>query len=507
VEHFPWWTEEQKKLAGDVKEFVDELMPRAEEASWKKEFPWDIVDRIAEKGYFGAGIAKEYGGMGLGITGTCIVNEEIGRMPALGPGVYSSAMLGGVHQVTGFGTEEQKAKFLARTAKGELGAIALTEPFVGTDAAGIETTARRDGNTYIINGKKRFVTGTGTASRYMLYARTSDDPEDIRRNRHLTGFIVEKGVPGFTVEKINELIGLDNIQNGYLNLDEVLVPRDNRIGDEGQGWQIMMSGLNYERLICASLAVGGYRELLKSVVSYGQRRIQFGQPTINFTNNQFKIADMLAELKLAKLSTYYAAYLMDLGQTAAVDASICKLYASDMLMHASVEAAQVMGGDGVTKFYPLDRIMREAKTGQIAGGTSEAMKLLIYRMGLREMADELKMPRRVIHKELGVPLPSVAAPAKQSQIDDDKLLKVLAEDYRVNPGLYMSREDLQEQFDVGDEALDRVLVSLEEQKLAKLYRRRGVISLAKATYQGLKKANPQEYYRWFPPRVRKEDIF
>ncbi len=507
MEAFFWWTEEQKKLASDVKQFVDELMPRAEEASWKQEFPWDIVESIAGKGYFGAGVAKEYGGMGLGVTGACIVNEEISRMPALGPGVFSATMLGGVHQVTEFGTEEQKARFLARVTQGELGAIALTEPFVGTDAAGIETTARHDGNTYIINGKKRFVTGAGVASRYMLYARTSDEPEDIRRNQHLTGFIVEKGMAGFTVEKINELIGLDNILNGYLNLDEVSVPLDNRIGDEGQGWQIMMSGLNYERVICASLAIGGFRELLKSVVSYGQRRIQFGQPTINMPTNQFKVADMLTELKLARLSTYYAAYLLDLGQTAAVESSICKLYGTDMLMRSSVEAAQVMGGDGVTKFYPLDRILREAKTGQIAGGTSEAMKLLIYRMGLREMADELKMSRRVIHKELGVPLPSAAALAKQSQIDDDRLLKSLAEDYRVNPGLYMSREDLKEQFDVGDEALDGVLVSLEEKKLVKLYRKRGTITLAKATYEGLKKANPPEYYRWFPPRVRKEDIF
>lgn len=504
---FSWWTGEQKKLAASVKEFVDELMPRAEEASWKREFPWDIADGIASRGYFGVGVAKEYGGMGLGITGTCIVNEEIGRMPALGPGIFASAMLGGVHQVTEFGTEEQKAKFLARVARGELGAIALTEPFVGTDAAGIETSARRDGTSYIINGKKRFVTGAGTASRYMLYARTSDDAEDIRRNRHLTGFIVEKGMPGFTIEKINELIGLDNIHNGYLDLDEVPVPLDNRIGDEGQGWQIMMSGLNYERLICASLAVGGFRELIKSVVSYGRRRIQFGQPTINITTNQFKIADMLLQLNMAKLSTYYAAYLLDSGQPAAVEASISKLYGSDMLMHASVEAAQVMGGDGVTKFYPLDRIMREAKTGQIAGGTSEAMKLLIYRMGLREMADELKMPRRVIHEELGVPMPTAAAPAKQTQIDDSKLLKVLAEDYRVNPGLYMSREDLKEYFDVSDEELDRVLVSLEEKKLVKLYRKRGIIELAKATYEGLNKANPPEYYRWFPSRVRKEDVF
>jgi alkylation response protein AidB-like acyl-CoA dehydrogenase len=507
VEHFSWWTEEQKKLAVSVKEFVDALMPRAEEASWKKEFPWDIVDSIASRGYFGAGVAREYGGMGLGVTGACIANEEIGRMPALGPGIFSATMLGGVHQVTEFGTEEQKAKFLTRVAKGELGAIALTEPFVGTDAAGIETTARRDGDIYIINGKKRFVTGAGVASRYMLYAKTSDKPEDIRRNRHITGFIVEKGMPGFTVEKINELIGLDNILNGYLNLDEVPVPVDNRIGDEGQGWQIMMAGLNYERVICASLAVGGFRELLKSVVSYGQRRIQFGQPTINIPTNQFKVADMLLELKLAKLSTYYAAHLLDSGQPAAVESSICKLYGTDMLMHASVEAVQVMGGDGATKFYPLDRIMREAKTAQIAGGTSEAMKLLIYRMGLKEMADELKMPRRVIHEELGVPMPVAAAPAKQLQIDDNKLLKVLAEDYRVNPGLYMSREDLKAQFDVENEELDRVLVSLEEKKLVKLYRRRGIIELAKATYEGLKKANPLEYYRWFPPRVRKEDIF
>ena len=198
---------------------------------------------------------------------------------------------------------------------------------------------------------------------------------------------------------------------------------------------------------------------------------------------------------------------MDLGQTAVVDASICKLYGTDMLMRSSVEAAQVMGGDGVTRFYPLDRIVRDAKTGQIAGGTSEAMKLLIYRMGLREMADELKMPRRVINEELGVPMSSATAPAKQTQINDDNLLKVLAEDYRVNPGLYMSREDLKEYFDVEDEALDRALASLEEKKLVKLYRRRGRIGPAKATYEGLKKANPQEYYRWFPPRVREDDIF
>ncbi len=507
MEALSWWTDEQKKLAIEVKEFVDGLMPRAEEASWKREFPWDIVDSIAKRGYFGAGVAKEYGGMGLGVTGACVITEEIGRMPGIGQGVFGASMLGGVQQITEFGTEEQKARFLPRVAQGEVGAIALTEPFVGTDAAGIETAARRDGSRYIITGKKRFVTGAGVASRYMLYARTSNDPEDIRRNRHVTGFIVEKGMPGFTVEKINELIGLDNMLNGYLNLDEVPVPVDNRIGDEGQGWRVMMSGLNYERVICAALAIGCFREALRCVVSYGQRRVQFGQPTIDIPTNQFKIADMLLELKLARLATYYAAHLLDSGQQAAVESSICKVYGTDMLMKSSVEAVEVMGGDGTTRFYPVERILRDAKVAQIAGGTNEAIRLVIYRMGLREMADELKMPHRVRHEELGVPIPKVNRSAKQSQIDEERLLKVLAEDYRVNPGLYMSREDLKEEFAVGDEELDQVMVSLEQEKLVKLYRRRGIIELAKATYEGLKKANPPEYYRWFPSWVRKEDIF
>lgn len=507
MEAFPWWTDAQKKLAGEVKEFVDGLMPRAEEAWWKREFPWDIVNKIAEKGYFGAGVAKKYGGMGLGVTGTTIACEEICRMPAIGMGAFGASMLGGVHQIEAFGTEEQKAKFLARVAKGELGAVAVTEPFAGTDVAGIETTARRDGDRYILTGKKRFVTGAGVASRYMLYARTSDDPEAVRKYQHLTGFIIEKGMPGFTTEKINELIGLDNILNGCLNLDEVPVPVENRISKEGDGWRLMMTGFNYERVICSALSIASLREAIKAVVPYTQRRIQFGKPTMELPTNQFKIAEMLAKLKLSRLATYYAAYLMDLGQQAAVECSVSKLFSGDAMVQVSLEAVQVMGGDGITKFYPLERMIRDGKIGQIAGGTSEAMKLLIYRIGLREMADELKMPHRITHEELGVPMPVVGASAKQPQIDDNKLLKVLAEDYRVNPGLYMSREDLKEQFDVGDEELDRVLVSLEQKKLAKLYRRRGIIELAKATYEGLRKANPPEYYRWFPSWVRKEDIF
>lgn len=510
MEAFPWWSDEHKRLAQEVRQVVDKLIPRAEEAWWKREFPWDIVQLLAQKGYFGAGIPKKYGGMGLGTTGTAIVAEEIFRLPGAGMGAFGASMLGGVHQIEKFGTEEQKVNFLTRAAQGELGAVAVTEPFAGTDVAGIETTARRDGDKYVITGKKRFVTGVGVASRYMLYARTSDDPEDVRTYRHLTGFIVEKGMDGFTVELVNELIGLDNTLNGYLNLDEVRVPIANRIGEEGQGWQLMMTGFNYERVLCAMLAVAGIREAIRAVVPYAQRRIQFGRPTIDLPTNQFKIADMLTKLRLSRLSAYYAAYLLDLGWDAAVECSTSKLLSCDMLMEVALEAVQTMGGDGVTKFYPLERIVREAKIHQIAGGTAEAMKLLIFRMGLREMADELAMTYRVRHDELGVPLPGVPGPSGPN-IDEDAVLRVLAEDYRVNPGLYMTREDLQARFTVAQEEfnkeLDKVLISLEEKKLVKLYRKNNRIELAKATYEGLKQAYPPEYYQWFPSWVDKNDLF
>ena len=181
-------------------------------------------------------------------------------------------MLGGLGQIMAYGTEEQKRRFLPRIAKGELGAICITEPFVGTDAAAIETVARRDGDKYIINGKKRFIVSAGVATRHMLYARTSDNPEDIRRYRHLTAFIVEKGMPGFTVEKINEIMGFDNIQNGVLNLDEVPVPVENRIGDEGEGWRVMMEGVNLERTLLAAQDCGWLRAVVGVAVPYTQRR-------------------------------------------------------------------------------------------------------------------------------------------------------------------------------------------------------------------------------------------
>ena len=504
MEGFPWWNEKHKRLAAEIEGFVKELMPEAEEAWWKREVALDLFNKVAQKGYMGVAIPEAYGGMNLGATGTSIAMEALSLLPGAFY-ICGASMMGGLHQILEFGTEEQKRRFLPRIAQGELGSIAITEPFVGTDASAIETTARREEDKYILNGKKRFVTGAGTAHRYMLYARTSDDPNQVARYGHLTGFIVEKGMSGFSVEKINEIIGYDNTPNGYLNLEEVPVPVGNRIGQEGEGWRVMTAGLNFERIIIAASMLGAFHTAVQAVVGYGRRRVQFGRPTIDLLNNQMKIADLVMKLKLSRLATYYSAYILDLGQDPSVEAAMCKVFNTDTVIQAMAEAIQVMGGDGVTKFYPLERHLREAKTNQIAGGTSEALQLVIYRLGLRQMEKDLEWPHRTVHPELGVPVEG--KPVKESQIDEEKLLKILAEDYRVNPGLYMNREDLRRLCEGEDETLDELLASLEQKKLVKLYRKKKGIELAKATYEGLRKANPPEYYRWFPPWVKKEYLF
>jgi alkylation response protein AidB-like acyl-CoA dehydrogenase len=500
VKHFPWWTEDQKKFAAEVKQFVNSMIPRDEESKWKREFPWDVFEEVGKRGYNGVMFPKEYGGLGLGATGACIAAEEMSRMPCLGR-VFVGNMLGGLGQIMAYGTEEQKKRFLPRIAKGELGAICITEPFVGTDAAAIETVARRDGDKYIINGKKRFIVSAGVATRHMLYARTSDNPEDIRQYRHLTAFIVEKGTPGFSVEKINEIMGFDNIQNGVLNLDEVPVPVENRIGEEGEGWRVMMEGVNLERTLISAQACGWLRAIVGIVVPYSQRRVQFGQPTAELVNNQLKIADLFIKLRMARLGCFYNAYLLDLGHDIAMGAAASKAFNCETVVEAAREAIQIMGGDGVTSFYVPREVYEVSKVEEISGGTMEAMRLVVYRAGQRELADDIKMPNRVIHKEMGVPITTYEKPVKEPQIDDNKLLRVLAEDYRVNPGLHMSREDLKEYFDVSDDGLDKVLISLEQDKLVKLYRGKKGIQLAKATYDGLKKANLLEYYQWFPKWV------
>jgi alkylation response protein AidB-like acyl-CoA dehydrogenase len=506
VESYPWWTEDQKIFAEEISAFARDVMARDAETRWTRGFPWDIFEKIGEKGYTGAAIPEEYGGLGLGATGACIAAEAMGRMPGLGR-VFVGNMLGGLRQLIEHGSEEQKKEFLPRIAKGEIGAIVITEPFAGTDAASMETTARREGDIYVLNGKKRYIVSAGVAKRYMVYARTSSDPDAIKKYRHLTAFILEKGAPGFTVEKINEVMGFSNIQNGVLNFDHVSVPEANRLGREGDGWKVMTAGLNFERTLISAMVSGWIGELLRNVVPYARRRVQFGRPTIDIPTNQFKVADLVIKRKMARLTAYYTAYLWDLGVDITVESNVSKVFSCEAAIQGSLDAIQVMGADAVTSFYPLVEIMNQAKVENIAGGTMEACRLVIFRTALRRMEEELVMQRRTIHPGIGVPLPATGRPEKKEGLDEEGLVAILAEDYRVNPGIFMSRDDIMEVAEVESGALDNLLVSLEKKGFVKLYRSKKGIELAKATYEGLDKAHPPEYYRWFPPWATEDRIF
>jgi alkylation response protein AidB-like acyl-CoA dehydrogenase len=509
MEPYSWWNEKQKTLMEETRVFADKSLPRGEEIFWTKEFPSELLEEVARKGWFGTLIPSEYGGMDAGATGVGIVTEELSRVCSALSGAYAVSMFGGVEQLLTFGTEEQKRKWLPKIAKGDvIGAVCITEPFVGSDAAGIETTARRQGGEYVLNGKKRFITNAGLADIYVVYAKTNEKPEDRAKYQHLTAFLVEKGTPGFSVEKINELSGWFGLPNGFLDFNEVRVPAENCIGAEGTGWKVMMAGLNFERVVYSAGMLGPMRESIRHAVAYAQRRIQFDKPTIDIPSNQAKIAEMFSGLYTSRLLTYHAAHLLDQHKDAMVEAATAKMFTSDTFERLISDAVQVMGGDGWTRFYPVESYLRDAKVNQIGAGTNQIMRLVIFRGGLKAMGKDLKMSRRRVHERLKVPT-STVEPLPKRQATEDNILKVLAEDYTVNPGLYMTREDLKDRLtDASDENLDKLLRSLESGKLVRLYKDgRGIITLVKGTYEGLRKAGPLEKYKWYPEWLSADFIF
>ena len=509
MEKYPWWTDKQKQLADEVKELTDRLMPMAMEDAWTQTYPWRVVNEFAKRGWYGGLIPKKYGGFheDWGVTGACIVAEEMGRLGAICNDLIGSSCTGGVSQLLEFGTEEQRQKWFPRVCRGELhSCVCITEPYAGSDTSSIETRCTRDGDYYILNGKKRFISNALAADNYMVYATTAA-PGKANRDC-ITGFIVEKGMPGFSIEKMIDLTGFDGFYNAVLSFHDVRVPVANRVGEEGDGWQIMMGGLNRERLVAAATYMGNMREALRYTTYHMKRRIQFGQPTINLPTNQFKLADMITTYTIARLLTYYAAYQYDLGVDSAAYAAMVKLYnTEEMMRNMILDAMQCMGGDGVTRAYPLERIMRDSKVRELAAGTSDIQRLIIYRRGLRDWEEDLKAPRRVIHKDLGVPFPAAEGELPVYAASEEGVLKTLADNYRVNPGLHMTIDEIKEQVTTSADEIIKFLVSLEEQGLAKIYHgRKRNVEMARATYDGLSKANPPEYYRYIPSWV-KDEVF
>jgi alkylation response protein AidB-like acyl-CoA dehydrogenase len=369
-------TEEQENLRRTVQRFCEkELAPIAVEAEEKAEFHREIYDKLAELGLLGIPCAEEYGGAGLDYSTYIVVIEEIAKhclATAIGLAVQGLPQI----MIGLFGSEEQKRKYLAPLASGmKLGAFALTEPSAGSDAASLKTTASLDGDSYVLNGTKAFITHGGFADLYLVMAKTA--PE--KRARGISSFIVEDGVPGFSFGKHEKKMGVRASPICELIFENCRIPRANLLGKEGDGFKIAMIALDSGRITIGASAVGLAQAALDEAVKYAKQREQFGQPIADFQGIQFMLADMATSIRAARNLVREAAYLKDQGKPFSDVAAMAKLFATDTAMKVTTDAVQVFGGYGYIQDYPVERLMRAAKVTQIVEGTNQIQRMLIAR--------------------------------------------------------------------------------------------------------------------------------
>jgi len=352
----------------------DKIAPRAAEIDAREEFPADLVQLLAEQGLFGLVVPEALGGSGAGVIGFLLAVEEIARACAATATIYAGQYLG-MYPILLAGNEEQKQRFLPALARGErLAAFALTEPEAGSDVAALRTTARRDGDAYVITGSKHFITSGDVAG--VLTVFTSTDRS--QGHRGLTAFVVERETPGFRVARLEKKMGIRGSTTAALEFQECRVPAANRLGAEGQGFRIAMQVLDRARPSVAAIAVGIAQAALDHSLEYARTRKQFGQPIANFQAIQFMLADMAMEIHLARLSYLYAAHLIrSAAENYTLPAAVAKCYASEVAMRATTNAVQIFGGYGYTRDYPVERLMRDAKITQIYEGTSEIQRIVI----------------------------------------------------------------------------------------------------------------------------------
>lgn len=500
-EKYLWWSDAEKKLADEVADFADNVIRRdIQEIERTKKFPWHWFESIGRNGWYGAFIPEQYGGLQEGIgrtTGFCLILEELARGAPVAVDFYETTIYG-YSPIVRFGTEKQKKRWLPKLATGELfAAIVITEPFMGSDAANIQTKAVLKNNEYIINGKKRFITLGGIANLYIVYCQTSADPEDRKNYKHLSALVVEKGTPGFSVEAIHDPVGRFGSRHAVLNFDNVCIPKENCILKQGDGWKILTDALNIERLGVAAGAVGTSRSAIEFTADYVTRRIAFNQTLAEIPGVQTMCGDMITRTSLISLLVYYSAYKMDLGINVPLGATISKVFATQSLMKTVLDSVQCHGGDGYMRNYPVERLMRDSKLIEIGAGANELMQHLVWRLWLKDYIAMRHAGRKPVAKS-NITL-------KQAKT---KILKELSDFYRQHPGLYMEREEMMERLGLTGVDLDKCLIDVEAEQLVALYRKRGTITLAKATYEGLKKARPQKYYTFYPEFVDKEkEIF
>lgn len=371
-------SEEHEMIRKMVRDFaINEVAPTASERDEEERFDWEIFDQMAELGLTGIPWPEEYGGIGSDFLAYAIAVEELSRVCA-STGVTLSAhtSLAG-WPIFKFGTEEQKQKYLKPMAQGKkIGAYCLTESGSGSDAGGMKTMARKEGDHYVLNGSKIFITNGGVAEIYVVFATT--DPES--KHKGTTAFIVESNFSGFKVGKKEKKMGIRSSPTTEIIFEDCIVPQENVLGEEGQGFKIAMMTLDGGRNGIAAQAVGIAQGALDAAVSYAKERVQFGKPIIANQGISFKLADMATNIEAARLLTYQAAWLESAGLPYGKASAMAKLFAGDTAMKVTTEAVQVFGGYGYTKEYPVERFMRDAKITQIYEGTQEIQRLVISRM-------------------------------------------------------------------------------------------------------------------------------
>ncbi len=376
------FSEDIEFLRQNVRKFVrEEVEPVANEIEENNEIPKHIVEKSKEMGLFSLSIPEEYGGLGLDMVGKCAIYEELGKTHN-GFTTLIGAHTGiGTVGIVELGTEEQKQKYLPKMATGEwIGAFALTEPSAGSNAANLKTTAVKKGDKYIINGSKHYITNAVDAHVFTVMAVT--DPS--KGARGITSFIVEKDFPGFVLGNVEEKMGLRGSHSAELFFEDMEVPAENVLGEEGQGYINALKILANGRVGLAARNLGSCKRLLEHCMEYVHEREQFGQPIVEFQAVQHMLAEIAKDIAALEALTYKVAWMADQGQRVVKDAAIAKLYGSEVYNKVADLAVQIHGGIGYMKDYPIERYYRDARITKIYEGTSEIQKMIISSELVRE---------------------------------------------------------------------------------------------------------------------------
>ncbi len=376
-------TEDQRMIKDLARQIAEEhVLPMRAELDETGEFPWEIMKTLAQADMFRVFIPEQYGGLGTGALELCLVVEELSRV-CLGVSTTYAANALGTYPILLFGNDDQKEKYLPDIADGKrLVAFALTEPNAGSDAGGIQTTATKDGDYYILNGTKQWITNGGEAEIYTVIALTDKS----KGARGASAFIVEKGTSGFTFGKKENKMGIRASATRELIFEDCRIPKENLLSREGMGFIVAMKTLDQSRVGVGAQGLGVAQGAFEEAAKFAKQRIQFGQPVISFQAVQHLLADMAIQIEAARALVYSVARYIDSGAKDITKASaIAKTFATDVAMKVTVDAVQVMGGSGYMKEYPVEKMMRDAKILQIYEGTNQIQRNVIGQAIIKEL--------------------------------------------------------------------------------------------------------------------------